>query len=132
MTSWRNIDAFIGVDLEDSFVRGWQLSNDALVIELEASLWPGHPSYEPPIKGNHTCYKRARLVFPAAQHVSGLRSMTEARSTEDPDGSVDFGTIDTLTKQGNRYSIAGEFGTVTLSCAEPVLQVTSELQCGAA
>jgi hypothetical protein len=132
MTSWREMAAFTGVDLEDSFIKGWQLSADSFVIELEASLWPEHPSYESPIKGNYTCYKPARLVFPSARQVSGLRPMSDVRATRDPNGSIDYGTIDVLTGSGARYRVVGEFGSVTLESDAPVLQLTSETQCGAA
>jgi hypothetical protein len=131
MTTWRDMAPFAGVDIEDSFVLRWELCGECLVIDVEASLWPGHPSYEQPINGNHTCYKPARLVFPSVREVSGLRSMPEVVPSRDPDGSPDYETIDTLEGAGFHYQVIGDFGTVSLQCDPPTLTITSETQCGA-
>ena len=129
MADWREMPAFVGVDLEDSFVLGWALRADAFVVDLEASLWPGHPSYEPPLPGSHTCYKPARLVFPAVREISGLLPKAELDPSHDPDGSIDYGTIEALSSSGAQHRIVAEFGVVSLQSSPPLLTITSEKQC---
>lgn len=67
-----------------------------------------HASYESPTKGNHSCYEPACLMFPSARNLSGLRQMSEARTTQDPDASIDYGTIDSLTESKDRYRITNQ------------------------
>ena len=119
---WHDVEDFPSVDLKDSFVLSWTQSPDGLVFELDASIWPGHQLYEPPKPGEHTCYKRGRLIFPHAHSIRGLRTMAEASYTRDPDGSIDYGTIEALLATGTgRYRLCGDFGDVYLESEEPKL-----------
>ena len=40
--------------------------------------------------------------------------MAEATSTKDPDGTIDYGNIDYLSKKENGYMLGGDFGDVQL------------------
>jgi hypothetical protein len=82
------------------------------VLAVEASLWPGHPAYEPPPPDQWTCYKPARLVFDGVQAVDGLPDMADVPYCTDPDGSRDFGSLGELEavpggrlrgRDGDRY-----------------------------
>ncbi len=87
---------FEGTDLGDSWVLGWHRDevSKQLVLDLDVSLWPGHPAYDSPLPGEHTCYKLGRLVFDDVVDVSGLPSMREVKPITGPDGSIDYGNIE--------------------------------------
>jgi hypothetical protein len=107
----------IGVMLEDCWVHSWRREEDRFLIHLDASLWPAHPSYEPPKPNEWTCYKRATLVFEGVSRMDGLKEMHLVRPNHDPDGSVDYGNIDDLREENGLFHISGEFGDVTIVAA---------------
>lgn len=78
---------FDGVLITDTFVLGWYRDADRLVFTVEASLWPGHPNYEPPQPDEWTCYKPARLVFDGVRTVDGLPEMAVVPRSTDADGT---------------------------------------------
>ncbi len=114
-----------GVDLEDSWVLGWRYDAPAgrLTIEVEASLWPGHPAYGPPVAGEHTCYRRATLTFEGVASVAGLRTQVEVPGHLDPDGTRDYGSLDALEGADGVFRLAGEMGDVTVEAAVLRLRV---------
>ncbi|MGF1630271.1 MAG: hypothetical protein ACFCUT_12435 [Kiloniellaceae bacterium] len=115
MLNWTDMPAFRHVDLNDSFVLSWKEDGGTLVFEIEASLWPGHPRYTTPPKTDWTCYRKAALIFPRARRVEGMPPMATAPSTTDPDGTIDYGTIDTLQRhEDGSYLLIGDFGEVTI------------------
>ncbi len=121
---WREADAFSGIDLEDSFVLGWCRTADKLVFDLEFSLWPGHPEYEEPKRGEHTCYKHGRLIFRNAQGIQGLLPMKHAPSTQDPNGTIDYGNVERLEWDADgRVSVDGDFGAVRFTSDEPLVEL---------
>jgi hypothetical protein len=122
---WRDMQEFTGVDLEDSFVLGWQhdRASRRVVFELEASLWPLHPRYETPPPEHHTCYCRARLVFDDVHWVAGLRPVAEAKGTTDPDGTVDYGNIEGLRYKDGICRFGGEVGEVEIECRAMRLEI---------
>jgi hypothetical protein len=117
---WRDMQEFVGVDLEDSFVLGWQHDHAGrrVIFELEASLWPPHPLYETPAQDRHTCYRRGRLVFDDVLRLAGLRTVVEAKSTTDPDGTVDYGNIEGLCYEDGVYRFSGDIGEVECECRD--------------
>ena len=130
MTHWKDLEVFIGVDLEDSAVLRWSLLENALVIEVEGSLLPSHHSYEKPLPGSRACYKPARLVFPFPAEVLGLLSMSEAERTESPGGAPNYGTILGLSlKDDARYRVSGEFGEIAVQSMAVRFEITSQRQC---
>jgi hypothetical protein len=123
--NWRDMPEFTGVDLEDSWVLGWQLdaSGGHLLIELEASLWPGHAAYGPPAVGEYTCYRQARLIFEGVRNVSGLREQSTVKPYFDPDGELDYGSVDALERVGEECRLVGPMGDVTLHASALRLEV---------
>lgn len=132
MQASENLTQLEGVDLQDSWVLSWHLDAGRLYFEIEASLWPGHPQYEAPSQEEYTCYKRCYLVFPRASGVSGLRTMEEVRPVQDPDGTRDYGSIDSLIRAApGKYQIFGEFGEVSLESDAPRFEFLDPLKGGA-
>ena len=117
---------FDWVDLEDSWVLGWHLDAawHQLIFDLEASLWPGHEYYVPPSPEEHTCYKRARLIFERVASIEGLSPMDAVKPNIDPDGSIDYGNIEGLHQAGEGiYKFGGDFGEVKVKCAGVHLEI---------
>ena len=120
----------VGVMLDDSWVLGWQQYGDSILFNIEASLWPPHPAYEPPRPSEWTCYKRAQLVFEGVTHIGGLHSMSEALQTTDPDGGKDYGNIESFTASHHGFHIAGDFGSVEIRAHSCRLVIESAVQQG--
>ena len=112
---WTELSEFKGIDLNDSFVLSWYQTSDKVEIRLEASIWPQSAYYIKPKSDEHTCYRRATLTILGAVKVTGLLPMDTVEPTIDPDGTEDYGNIDSLLKISNGYSITGEFGLVQIS-----------------
>ena len=109
---WTEKSEFRGIDLHDSWVLSWSLIKNRLTFEIEASIWPDSPFYEPPLPDEYTCYKRAQLEFDGFQAVHGLKPMDQVNPGFDASGSRDFGNIDELEDTENGYRICGDFGSV--------------------
>ena len=105
-------DPLFGVMIEDCFVFGWRMEEDSLVVDLLFSLWPGNPNYDEPNQGDWTCYKKGKLVVRRAEILEGLRSMSDVETTTDPDGSIDYGELDSALIIGDIIEIWGPFGGV--------------------
>lgn len=118
MKSWKELEVFKHTDLEDSFVIGWESSDETFFIDLEISLWPGHAEYEQPQKNEFTCYKKARLIFRNPRNLSGLLAMSDVVPTSDPSGTPDYDTIEDFNVGDFEYHLSGEFGNVTFSAAD--------------
>lgn len=112
---WTELSEFKGIDLNDSFVLSWNQTSDKVEINIEASIWPQSAYYIKPKSNEHTCYRRATLIISGVIEVSGLLPMDAVKPTIDPDGTEDYGNIDSLTQIPSGYSIAGEFGLVQIS-----------------
>jgi hypothetical protein len=93
---WTQIKAFKGIDLNDSFILSWKVSSNNLAFEVEASIWPESIYYQEPVADEYTCYKQASLVFENTEKITGLLNQESVKPTEDPDGSLDYGNIETL------------------------------------
>lgn len=119
---------FDGVLITDTFVLGWYQEADRLVFEVEASLWPGHPDYEPPRPGVWACYKPARVMFEGVRAVEGLPDLASAPRCTDADGSQDFGSLNELAAEPGGFLIAGDFGLVHLLAASVRLVVGSRAE----
>jgi hypothetical protein len=115
---------FEGVLITDTFVLGWHREGNRLIFAVEASLWPGHPSYEPPRSGEWACYKPGRLVFDDVEAVEGLPDMQSAHRYSDADGGQDFGSLNELVAEPGGYRIEGDFGVVRVRAASVRLEVS--------
>lgn len=109
---WTGLEIFKGIDLNDSFILGWQAEGQRLSFDIELSVWPASEYYENPKEGAYTCYRRALLVFDQIEKCSGLLSMDDAPRSTDASGEIDYGNIDRLVVIGNRYIVEGDFGQV--------------------
>ncbi len=111
-----SIEAFENILLEDTFVLSWHQSPNSLTFHVLASLLQSHPMATPPANGDWACYRPGIIQFNDTTSVTGLLPQDSVKPTKDPDGSVDYGCIDSLeaTNPG-QFRISGEFGIVTIS-----------------
>jgi hypothetical protein len=120
---WNQIELFKGIDLTDSFVLSWAHDDNQLSFELEASIWPESEYYSKPQNGEYTCYLKAALKFTDVQSLNGLKSIDLVPSTTDPDGSMDYGNIETLSQTETGFNLSGDFGTVNIIGGELCFEV---------
>ncbi|MDK9689509.1 MAG: hypothetical protein OEL49_01500 [Azospira sp.] len=110
-----SISEFSEVYLQDTFVFAWHASSDEVVFHVLAHLSQGHPLATLPSKGDWACYRPGLIVFQSVTSVVGLQPQSSVISTQDADGSLDYGTIDSLSVGPNgEFQICGEFGDVTI------------------
>ncbi|MDR9768686.1 hypothetical protein RJP56_21810 [Shewanella baltica] len=115
---WRQMEVFKGIDLNDSFVLDWNYENNRLCFELEASIWPESKYYVEPKLNEYTCYRKAILQFVNTVSVTGLKPKSAVMSSTDPDGSIDYGNIDTLQVVYGGFELTGDFGNIKISGGE--------------
>ena len=113
----------IGIDLSDSWVLGWKSHDDQLQFDLEISIWPESPHYESPKKGEHTCYKHGTLRFEGITSMEGLKDMASTPKTTDPDGTTDYGTIETFEIADDSIRLTGDFGDIYVHCTAWTLEL---------
>lgn len=119
MKQWHEIDVFNNVDLYDSFVIGWQCTDETFFIDLEASLWPGHSEYEPPKKDEHTCYKKAQLLFRNPRNIKGLLPIGQVEASKVMENEIpDYDTIDSFEISNKKFRLIGSFGDVNFIAEE--------------
>ena len=121
---WRRLNEFRYVDLEASFVLGWVLEGDTLLIDLDLHLTPRHPFYEEPRPAERVCIRPAVLEFP---HCDSIRR--DDGDEEDDLRSVvsdlGLGAIEGLCVYDDGiYEITGRFGRVVIDSERPVLRMT--------
>jgi len=109
---------FEGVDLNDSFILGWTHDGGKLAFYIEASIWPASQYYSTPKAGEYTCYRKATLEFVGCMEITGLHPIQLTPSSVDPDGSKDYGNIDSLVALESGFRVVGDFGDVSIRGGE--------------
>lgn len=115
---YTDLKIFKGIDLSDSFVLYWELLDDRLSFDLEASIWPDSAYYSKPDKDEFTCYKRARLDILNIKSIQGLKEMKQVAYSTDLSGEKDYGNIDSFTVDGEDIFLEGDFGEVIVNGGE--------------
>ncbi len=123
-TDWRELREFRYLDLEASFVLGWQLRGDTLCVDLDLHLEPGHAFYETPRPAEKVCIRPAVLEFP---HCEGLSRPDDGAGADRGAlvAALGIGNIDGLVVYADGvYELSGKFGTVVIDAGRPVLRLT--------
>jgi hypothetical protein len=99
--------------LEDSWVLELRRTSTGLVFELDAHLTSEHPQHGPPALNEWACYRRGHLTIDSDRPAVLVRS--ETRPTTDPDGTIDYGNIDTFEASAeidgaHTWQLAGDWG----------------------
>jgi hypothetical protein len=116
------IPGFEEVSLEDSYVLDIEVHPGILTIKLDLLLLPGHPQHRTPQPGERACFRSATIVFPS---VRGLRwtGQDVVRPAIDASGTLDFGSVDSMTRIGSGYQVLGDWGEINLESAVPSLSI---------
>jgi hypothetical protein len=120
--SWRQLREFADVDLAKSFVLSWHVEAEALVIDIDLYLEPGHPFFEKPRPAEMVCIRPAFIEFPCCDELQPCAG--GGREVAEIAGNLGLGAISDLTvSDDGRYAISGEFGTVSIIAERPILRL---------
>lgn len=105
--------------LEDSCLLAVHEVGGELRLDVEAVITEQHPRYTAPKPDEAYSYLRIAIVFREPRSVDwSERSM---KPITDPVGETDYGNIDSLTFDGDRYQITGEWGHIVIHGPAPVV-----------
>ena len=91
----------------DTYLLAIHEDGDQLRLDVEAAMTEQHPRYAPRKPDEAYSYLPVAIVFRQPRSVEWIeRSMKPIVA---PDGETDYGTIDSLMLNGNRYEILGEW-----------------------
>ena len=114
------IKALSDIYLEDSFVLEVRERASEIEFEMEFVLRPGHVLYKEPAKGERYCYRRGVLRLNNCTDVQIHRSST---ITFDANNEIDLGNIDIFERNGDRISMSGDWGELSLISDEVMVFV---------
>ena len=100
-------------------------SRGQLVITAEFVLTEEHASYAPARAGEQHCYRKGVLVFDGVRDLTWMGQLS-SRPSRDLDGSVDYGNIDSLTVEGDHYTVEGDLGKIDLHAASIRVALVSD------
>lgn len=127
VTNWTELREFTAVDLEQSFVVGWETEGESLLIDLDLFLNPEHAFYEQPRPAEGACFRQAVIEFVDCTKVSAPGN-ADASDVAEAIKSLRTGRISGLRRNGDGYyEIFGEFGTVGISAERPLLRMIGRL-----
>lgn len=107
------------VYLEDGWVLDIQVTYRTVTFVLDLVVTNDHRLYTPPPAHEAYCYRKTNLIF---NDVSDVRwSNTGLRPAVDVTGTEDFGGIDFLNKQDDRFVLGGDWGRMRIDSANPTL-----------
>ncbi|MFE2297653.1 hypothetical protein ACFXAW_05595 [Streptomyces sp. NPDC059445] len=113
---------FESVHLEDSYVLDITVHPSVLRLQLDLLLLPGHPEYGTPLPGDRACFRRATIVFSPVRDLRWT-GQDVGRPAMDASGTLDFGSVDSLTRDQDNYELQGDWGTILLRSSPPSLSI---------
>ncbi len=126
-TNWTELREFAGVDLEQSFVVGWETEGETLLIDLDLFLLPEHAFYEEPRPAEGACFRQGVIEF---NYCTKIACPDDDGTTEVAEAirSLKHGRISGLRRSGDGYyEIIGEFGSVGITAERPLLRLIGRL-----
>ena len=127
-TNWTDLHEFSAVDLERSFVVGWETEGDSLLVDLDVFLLPEHPFYEEPRPAEGACYRQGVIEFGYCTRIGAPGKGGNTDKVDEVARSLETGRIGGLRRTGDgEYEISGEFGTVGIRAERPLLRFTTRL-----
>ncbi|WP_243793883.1 hypothetical protein [Saccharopolyspora gloriosae] len=110
------------VYLEDSFVLDIVKEPGQIKFRVEAVLTEQHPQYSAPKSGEQYCYADAWLTFPDVSDIEWQQRSAQAFT--DASDEEDLGNIDYLERDGEHWSIGGDWGEAHIHTnVDPVLTI---------
>lgn len=120
--SYRSFQGFENVSLEDSYVLDIAVHPAVLTLKLDLLLLPGHPEHRAALAGERACFRQATVVFSSVRdlHWTGQSVIKPAM---DASGSADWGSVDSLIRVDNSYTLMGDRGEINLQSDAPSLSI---------
>lgn len=118
MNPYWQLDQLKDVYLEDSWILRINATPGRLEVVLDFVLRENHSDYRDPLPGEQYCYKRGSLVFSAVSELSWI-GQGKIRPTTDANGETDYGSLDVLQFDDPRWSMAGDFGEISVISMPP-------------
>jgi len=125
MAANAGFEALRGLYLDDSYVLDVQASRGLVAITMEFALAPEHPEYSPALPGEQYCYRKGILVFEGVTELNWTGQLS-SRPSQDPDGSIDYGNIDSLVIDGTHFTVEGGLGRIDLQAASLRVALVSD------
>jgi hypothetical protein len=102
--------------LEDSYVLAIHQDDTRVSFDMELVLREGHPLYRRPDPSSMYCYRRGRLVLDGGRDLRWL----EKRDVQswDARGEEDLGNVDIFYREGDVFTLQGDWGKVQVTGAE--------------
>ena len=104
---WEYLPEFAGTYLEDSYFLGVTAEGPDLRLKVLFALTVDRADYTPPIADEQHCYREGWIVL-------GRPTVIEATAGRpnvlvDPDGSLDFGSIELYRQPPTRFRVVTEW-----------------------
>ena len=112
---------FQGVFLEDSYLLGMVAEGCDLRLKVLFALTVDHPAYGQPKPDEQHCYREGSILI---QRPTVMR-MQPGRPTilTDPDGSLDFGSVELHRQSPSRIRVVTEWFEATLATEQVILEL---------
>ena len=123
--NWTEMPEFSEIDLSESYVLGWNITQNSVEFQVEFALCQGHPMYHEPEPNQWACFHLGQLVFREVHALVGLPVQSEVRPSIDASGEHDYGHIDTLSCVGNEFRLSSDFGEVSFTAKDICLALRS-------
>jgi hypothetical protein len=115
MKSYFQIDLLKIYYFEDSYVLEVVATPGRLTFDMDLVLTSDHPEYRPAPANEQYCYRRGGIEF------SGVTDLAwkgqGLQPAQDVTGQVDYGNIDSFLIEGDRYELAGDFGSISVTAS---------------
>lgn len=85
------------------------------MLKIEFALTTDHPNYAPPLPGEAHCYREGRVVLEQPSIVKWLPGKPSV--TRDPDGTLDFGSVELYRLAPDRFQIITDWFDATIEVA---------------
>ncbi|MBO0898428.1 hypothetical protein J1G42_00425 [Cellulomonas sp. zg-ZUI222] len=124
MGTYWDLDALRDLYLEDSWILDVVARPGIVELTADFVLLESHPLYRTPAAGEQYCYQRGTLRF------AGVRSLSWEHQSEvcpavDATGERDYGSIDTLDRSADTFTLIGDFGRMVIDAPEPSVELRS-------
>ena len=112
---------FQGAYLEDSYFLGIVAEGCDLRLKLLFALKADHPAYAQPKAGEQHCYREGSILIRRPADIE----MQPGRATvlKDPDGSLDFGSIELYRQGPSSFRVVTEWFETTLVSEQVTLEL---------
>ena len=115
MIEYSEIADLRSIYLEDSWVLAIEAHPAAVRFAIEFVLREDHPAFSPPAPGLQYCYRRGALEFTGVRQLSWVDQ--QQRPGTDATGEKDWGNIDSMRWEADRFQLQGGWGEMKLQAS---------------